>query len=392
MEKIILLKLGEIALKGLNRRSFEDKLMANIRHRLSRYGSFDIRSAQSTVYVRAVKGEEDAIDRAYEACRDIFGVVGLSLAASCVKDYQAIRETALDYLGDELASAATFKVEARRSDKRFPMNSPQIMEDLGGDILSRYHHLKVDVHNPELIVTVEVRDFAAYVHGNKVLGAGGMPVGTAGRGLLLLSGGIDSPVAGYMMAKRGMELRCIHFESPPYTSERARDKVLTLAGHMERYCGKLKVHVVPFTDVQLAIKENCPEDLFTLIMRRLMMECACRLAEKLDAAALVTGESLGQVASQTIGAISVTEKSADRPIFRLLIGMDKEEIVRIARKIDTFETSILPYEDCCTVFTPKHPRLRPHLEDLLAAEEKLDKEGLIQKALEGVTVFDPLYQ
>ncbi|MBE6998601.1 MAG: tRNA 4-thiouridine(8) synthase ThiI [Ruminococcaceae bacterium] len=391
MERIILLKLGEIALKGLNRRSFEEKLMSNIRRRISAFGNFNLRSAQSTIYIRCTAGEEDAIDRAFEACKDIFGIVSLSLAAECEKNYASIRETALAFLGNSLSFAQSFKVDAKRSDKRFPMNSPEIMRTLGGDILSKYPHLEVDVHNPEMTVTVEVRDFAAYVHGEKVPGAGGMPVGSAGRGTLLLSGGIDSPVAAWMMGKRGLEMIAVHFESPPYTSQRAREKVLTLAGKLTRYTGRMRVFVVPFTEAQLAIRDNCPEDLFTLIMRRMMMECACRLSEKYDSHAIITGESLGQVASQTLGALGVTEALATLPVLRPLIGMDKEEIVQISRKIDTYETSILPYEDCCTVFTPKHPRLRPRMADLEEAEAHLNKDALIEACLAGATEYEPLY-
>ena len=387
MNKIILLKVGEIALKGLNRATFEAQLMANIRRRLRKFGTFEIRSAQSTLYVRLTEGEEGAIDLAFEACKDIFGIVTLSLAAECEKTYESIRATALDFLGERLSEVETFKVDAKRSDKRFPMNSPEIMATLGGDILEKYHHLRVNVHEPELTVTVEVRDFAAYVHGERVPGAGGMPVGSAGKAMMLLSGGIDSPVAGYMMAKRGLELTAIHFESPPYTSEQAREKVLMLAGKLERFCGRLRVYVVPFTEAQLAIRDKCPEDLFTIIMRRMMMKCACLLAEKQEAKALITGESLGQVASQTLGAICVTDASADRPVFRPLIGMDKEEIIRIARKIDTFETSILPYEDCCTVFTPKHPRLRPRLDEVIAAEEALGADQYIAEAVNNVREY-----
>lgn len=387
MKKIILLKVGEIALKGLNRTTFEAQLMANIRRRLRKFGTFDIRCAQSTLYVNCTAGGEDAVDRAFEACRDIFGIVSLSLAAECEKTYEAIRATALAFLGERLAEVETFKVDAKRSDKRFPMNSPEIMATLGGDILGKYGHLRVDVHQPELTVTVEVRDFAAYVHGERVPGAGGMPVGSAGKAMMLLSGGIDSPVAGYMMAKRGLDLTAIHFESPPYTSDQAREKVLMLAGKLERFCGRLRVYVVPFTEAQLAIREKCPEDLFTIIMRRMMMKCACLVAEQNDCRALITGESLGQVASQTLGAICVTDTASDRPVFRPLIGMDKEEIIRIARRIDTFETSILPYEDCCTVFTPKHPRLRPRLDEVVAAEELLGADTWIEKAVAGTKEY-----
>ena len=380
MEKIILLKLGEIALKGLNRASFENRLMGNLRRRISPFGKFEIRSAQSTLYVRKLAGPDDAVDRAFEAAGDVFGVVARSMAAECEKNYGAIRETALSFLAERFTEAATFKVDARRSDKRFPMTTPEIMETLGGDILEKYPHLRVDVHHPELTCMVEVRDHAAYVHGDQLPGAGGMPVGSAGEALLLLSGGIDSPVAAYMMAKRGLALTAVHFESPPYTSERAREKVLALAKRLERFTGRLPVWVVPFTEAQLAIRDVCPEEYFTVVMRRLMMRVASLLAEREGLGALITGESLGQVASQTLHAIAVTDKSADRPVFRPLIGMDKEEIVQLSRRIDTYDLSILPYEDCCTVFTPRHPRLKPRLSEVLEWEEKLGAEALAEAA------------
>ena len=380
MEKIILLKLGEIALKGLNRASFENRLMGNLRRRISPFGKFEIRSAQSTLYVRKLAGPDDAVDRAFEAAGDVFGVVARSMAAECEKNYGAIRETALSFLAERFTEAATFKVDARRSDKRCPMTTPEIMETLGGDILEKYPHLRVDVHHPELTCMVEVRDHAAYVHGDQLPGAGGMPVGSAGEALLLLSGGIDSPVAAYMMAKRGLALTAVHFESPPYTSERAREKVLALAKRLERFTGRLPVWVVPFTEAQLAIRDVCPEEYFTVVMRRLMMRVASLLAEREGLGALITGESLGQVASQTLHAIAVTDKSADRPVFRPLIGMDKEEIVQLSRRIDTYDLSILPYEDCCTVFTPRHPRLKPRLSEVLEWEEKLGAEALAEAA------------
>ena len=380
MEKIILLKLGEIALKGLNRAIFENRLMGNLRRRISPFGKSEIRSAQSTLYVRKLAGPDDAVDRAFEAAGDVFGVVARSMAAECEKNYGAIRETALSFLAERFTESATFKVDARRSDKRFPMTTPEIMETLGGDILEKYPHLRVDVHHPELTCMVEVRDHAAYVHGDQLPGAGCMPVGSAGEALLLLSGGIDSPVAAYMMAKRGLALTAVHFESPPYTSERAREKVLALAKRLERFTGRLPVWVVPFTEAQLAIRDVCPEEYFTVVMRRLMMRVASLLAEREGLGALITGESLGQVASQTLHAIAVTDKSADRPVFRPLIGMDKEEIVQLSRRIDTYDLSILPYEDCCTVFTPRHPRLKPRLSEVLEWEEKLGAEALAEAA------------
>ncbi len=387
MERVILLKLGEIALKGLNRQTFENRLMGNLKRRISRFGKFEIRSAQSTLYVRKLRGPEEAVDQAFEAAGDVFGVVARSMAAECDKNYEAIRDTALAFLGERFSEVKSFKVDARRSDKRFPMTTPEIMETLGGDILEKYPALRVDVHHPELICMVEVRDHAAYVHGEQLPGAGGMPVGSAGEALLLLSGGIDSPVAAYMMAKRGLSLTAIHFESPPYTSERAREKVLDLAKKLERFTGRLPVYVIPFTEAQLAIRDTCPEEYFTIIMRRLMVRVSSMLAGEKKLGALVTGESLGQVASQTLGAIAVTEECADRPVFRPLIGMDKEEIVQISRKIDTYELSILPYEDCCTVFTPRHPRLKPRLSEVLEWEEKLGAEKLAEAAFRGAKLY-----
>ena len=387
MERVILLKLGEIALKGLNRQTFENRLMGNLKRRISRFGKFEIRSAQSTLYVRKLRGPEEAVDQAFEAAGDVFGVVARSMAAECDKNYEAIRDTALAFLGERFSEVKSFKVDARRSDKRFPMTTPEIMETLGGDILEKYPALRVDVHHPELICMVEVRDHAAYVHGEQLPGAGGMPVGSAGEALLLLSGGIDSPVAAYMMAKRGLSLTAIHFESPPYTSERAREKVLDLAKKLERFTGRLPVYVIPFTEAQLAIRDTCPEEYFTIIMRRLMVRVSSMLAGEKKLGALVTGESLGQVASQTLGAIAVTEECADRPVFRPLIGMDKEEIVQISRKIDTYELSILPYEDCCTVFTPRHPRLKPRLSEVLEWEKKLGAEKLAEAAFRGAKLY-----
>ena len=279
--------------------------------------------------------------------------------------------------------AKTFKVDAKRSDKSFPLKSPEICRELGGYILEHFPHLSVDVHNPDVNVVVEVRDYAAYVHGKQLPGAGGIPVGSGGRALLLLSGGIDSPVAGAMMAKRGLEVYAIHFASPPYTSERAKQKVITLAEKMTAYCGRMNLFVVPFTEIQERIKDDCPEELFTIIMRRYMMRIACRIARQQDCEALVTGESVGQVASQTIQAMACTDAVADMPVFRPVVGMDKEEIIKISHKIDTFETSILPYEDCCTVFTPKHPRTKPVLKFVEQAEQAMDMENLIDRAVKG---------
>ena len=382
MKEIILLKNGEIALKGLNRSVFEDKLISNARRRLEELGKFGFRKAQSTIFVEP-KDEDVDLDEAVDILQKVYGIIALTKAAVVEKDFEAIKETAITYLKDELMEAKTFKVDAKRSDKSFPLKSPEICRELGGYILEHFPHLSVDVHNPDVNVVVEVRDYAAYVHGKQLPGAGGIPVGSGGRALLLLSGGIDSPVAGAMMAKRGLEVYAIHFASPPYTSERAKQKVITLAEKMTAYCGRMNLFVVPFTEIQERIKDDCPEELFTIIMRRYMMRIACRIARQQDCEALVTGESVGQVASQTIQAMACTDAVADMPVFRPVVGMDKEEIIKISHKIDTFETSILPYEDCCTVFTPKHPRTKPVLKFVEQAEQAMDMENLIDRAVKG---------
>ena len=388
MKEIILLKDGEIVLKGLNRRTFEDVLKKNIKHALSPLGSFEIRSAQSIIYVKPLSDDID-LDEACLKISRVFGIVSYSRAAICEeKTLESIMATAPVYLEKELKAAKTFKVEARRSDKRFPYKSPEICAELGGVILDKFPHLSVDVHNPDLIVNVEVRDFGAYVHGAALRGAGGSPGGTSGNAAILISGGIDSPIAAYMMAKRGLKLTAIHFASPPYTSKRAEDKVVRLLRRVSRYAGKMTMYTVPFTKIQETIKNECPEELFTIIMRRLMMQISSRIAEDNNCTALITGESLGQVASQTIGALSCTDEAADLLVFRPLIGMDKQEIIDISYKIDTYDISIEPYEDCCTVFTPKHPRTRPVLKYVKEAQEKADFAPMIEEALANLKVTE----
>ena len=388
MKEIILLKDGEIVLKGLNRRTFEDVLKKNIKHALSPLGSFEIRSAQSIIYVKPLSDDID-LDEACLKISRVFGIVSYSRAAICEeKTLESIMATAPVYLEKELKAAKTFKVEARRSDKRFPYKSPEICAELGGVILDKFPHLSVDVHNPDLIVNVEVRDFGAYVHGAALRGAGGIPVGTSGNAAILISGGIDSPIAAYMMAKRGLKLTAIHFASPPYTSKRAEDKVVRLLRRVSRHAGKMTMYTVPFTKIQETIKNECPEELFTIIMRRLMMQISSRIAEDNNCTALITGESLGQVASQTIGALSCTDEAADLLVFRPLIGMDKQEIIDISYKIDTYDISIEPYEDCCTVFTPKHPRTRPVLKYVKEAQEKADFAPMIEEALANLKVTE----
>ncbi|MCI8525871.1 MAG: tRNA 4-thiouridine(8) synthase ThiI [Oscillospiraceae bacterium] len=381
MNEMFLLKLGEIVLKGLNRHAFENKLKSNIARRMRPYGSFDVHIAQSTVYVEP-NGPESDVDGAWEACHTIFGLASICRCRPCEKTADAIFAAVQDYLGDDLNAAESFKVESKRADKRFPMTSIQLSQEIGGRIHEAFPHLTVDVHHPAYTVYVEVREQAAYVHGPAEPGAGGLPTGMGGRAACLLSGGIDSPVAGYMIAKRGVELECVHFFSYPYTSELARDKVLELARLMTRYCGRMTVDIVGFTEIQEAIRDHCPEAYFTIIMRRFMMRIASRVAKDHGCQCLITGENLGQVASQTMEAMAVTGAAAELPVFHPLIGMDKEEIVSIARRIGTLETSILPYEDCCTVFTPKHPKTRPVLSEAEAAEAALDVEGLIARAIE----------
>ena len=383
MKEIFLLKLGEIVLKGANKRQFESKLRQNVRRRMKAYGNFDVYLMQSTLYVEPMDEECD-VDGAWEACHSIFGVVSLCRCRACEKNVDAIFEAVESYLGDDLDCAKSFKVESKRSDKRFPLNSIQLSQEIGGRLAEAHPDVEVDVRRPEYTVYCEVRDLAAYVHGPAEPGAGGLPTGVGGRAMCLLSGGIDSPVAAYMIAKRGVEIECVHFFSYPYTSQLAKDKVVELARLVTKYSGRMTLDVVPFTEIQEAIRDNCPEEFFTLIMRRFMMEISQRIAKQHGCGALITGENLGQVASQTMEAMAVTGAVVDIPVFMPLIGMDKEEIVTIARKIGTLETSILPYEDCCTVFTPKHPKTKPTLGQLLHAERNLDREGLIQRALEGV--------
>ena len=382
MHEIILCKLGEIVLKGLNRHSFEMKLMSNIRRRTQRYGKFKIYSRQSTIYVEPVEETCD-LNAAYDACKKVFGIIAIARAVPCAKEKEAIFATAKEYLGPALLAAKSFKVESKRSDKSFPMGSIQLSQWVGGALHDAFPHLTVDVHTPELTVYLEVREDAAYVHGPAEAAAGGLPIGMGGHAVSLLSGGIDSPVSSYMIAKRGVQLELLHFASPPYTSEQAREKVLQLAQELTVWCGRLTVHVVPFTEIQEEIRRKCPEDHFTLIMRRFMMRLGDRLAHELACKAIVTGESLGQVASQTIQALVVSDDVSTLPVLRPLIGMDKEEIVRVTRPVGTFDTSILPYEDCCTVFTPRHPKTKPDLEEVREYEAALDIDALCDKALAG---------
>ena len=381
MNDILLLKPGELVLKGQNRHFFEDRLRSNVARRLKSLGRFQITSVQSTVYVEPLEDGID-LDEAFRRCSQVFGIISLCRAAACEKDKDAILNTALRYLEPELRKARSFKVASKRSDKRFPMTSIQLSQYVGGGIGEAYPELPADMHDPELVVHVEVRETAAYVHAGGVPGAGGLPVGTCGRAVSLLSGGIDSPVSTYMIARRGVQIIPVHFFSFPYTSELAKEKVLKLARKLLPWCGRLTLEVIPFTHIQEEIRDKCPEEFFTLIMRRFMMRLAQSVAEANGCGALVTGENLGQVASQTMEALRCTEAPLDLPVLRPLIGFDKEQIIAIARQLDTFEISILPYEDCCTVFTPRHPRTKPKPEEVEAAEAVLDVEGLCREALE----------
>lgn len=390
MNEIFLMKLGEIILKGGNKRQFENRLRQNVRRRMKPYGNFNVYILQSTVYVEPEDDQAD-LDGAWEACHSIFGVVSLSRCRPCEKNLDAIYQAVESYLGEDLDMASSFKVESKRSDKQFPLTSIAISQEIGGRLAEAHPGCQVDVHHPAYTVYVEVRDYAAYVHGPAEPGAGGLPTGAGGRGMCLLSGGIDSPVAAYMMAKRGMEIEAVHFFSYPYTSQLAKDKVLELARLVTRYSGRMTVNVVSFTKIQEAIRDNCPEEYFTLIMRRFMMEIAQRIAKEDGCGCLITGENLGQVASQTMEAMTVTGAAVDIPVFMPLIGMDKEEIVTVARKIGTMETSILPYEDCCTVFTPRHPKTKPTLGQVLHAERSLDREALIRDALASVEKIKVAY-
>ncbi|MBE6798778.1 MAG: tRNA 4-thiouridine(8) synthase ThiI [Ruminococcaceae bacterium] len=382
MKEIILIKNGELALKGLNRSTFEDVLVKNLKYRLKKCGQFEIKKSQSTITVEPVSDDFD-FSSAIKSVSRVFGIAAFSRALAVEKDMDEIIKYGVDYLADALKGVKTFKVESKRSDKKFPLNSLEISAEFGGALLEKYHHLKVDVHNPEAVVVVEIRDKYAFIRCGQQKGAGGMPVGTGGRAEILISGGIDSPVAAWMIAKRGIQLSAVHFASPPYTSLRAEQKVIKLLSKVAAYSGPIALDIIPFTEIQEEIADKCKEEYFTLIMRRFMMKIAEKMAEREHALALITGESVGQVASQTLPALCVTDRVVTMPVLRPLIGMDKDEIIDISRKIDTFDISIEPYEDCCTVFTPKHPKTRPELAKVEEAESALDIDGLIERAIEG---------
>ncbi len=383
MKEIILVKDGELALKGLNRAVFEDKMINTVKRRLKNLGEIKVKKAQSTVYIEPLS-EDFPMDKALKELKYVFGIAAYSRAGVCEKDFKKIMEFAPVYLKSTMENVKTFKVETKRADKNFPYKSPEISMELGGVLLESFPHLRVDVHNPDVVITVEIRDSAAYIRGPQIKGAGGLPVGTAGRAQVLISGGIDSPVAAYTMAKRGLILNAVHFASPPYTSVRAEEKVKDLLKTVAKYSGTIKLAIVPFTEIQEEIGKCCKEDYFTLIMRRMMMRIACRISESDGCEALITGESLGQVASQTLQSLAATDSVCDRPVFRPLIGSDKEDIVKISKKIGAFDISILPYEDCCTVFTPKHPHTRPKPGQCEKEEARLDIEPLIERAINGI--------
>ena len=377
--EVILCKFGEVILKGANRQNFESGLVKELRRRASPYGNFKIYFKQSTIYVEPENSDCD-MEGMYSVAKKVFGIAAVNRAAVCEKNMDSIMECARAYLPAKLEGKRTFKVDAKRSDKKFPLKSPEISRDVGGVILSAVRGIKVDVKNPDVTVTVEVRDDHAYIRAGQEPGAGGLPLRSAGRGLLLLSGGIDSPVAGCMMAKRGLEIEALHFESFPYTSERAKEKVMKLAEEMCEYCAKIHVHVISLTHIQEELRDKCQEDYFTILLRIFMMRLAERCANDYKCGALITGESLGQVASQTLAAIGVTDSVVNIPVFRPCIGLDKNEIIIYARKYGTFDTSILPYEDCCTVFTPKHPKTQPKLEDVMRELSKVDVDALMEEA------------
>ena len=389
--EVILCKFGEVVLKGANRQNFESALVKELRRRASPYGTFKIYFKQSTVYVEP-QDEFCDMDGMYEAAKRVFGIVGVNRAAVCEKNMEDIIRVAREYLPEKLQGKRSFKVDAKRSDKKFPLKSPEISAEIGGVILSFGQRLKVDVHNPDVTVTVEVRDDNAFIRAGQEPGAGGLPIRSAGRGLLLLSGGIDSPVAGCMMAKRGMEIEALHFESFPYTSERAKEKVMTLAQEMCEFCSRIHVHVISLTHIQEEIRDNCDEDYFTILLRIFMMRLAERCAREYKCHALITGESLGQVASQTLAAISVTDSVVNMPVFRPCIGLDKTEIVKEARHYGTFDTAILPFEDCCTVFTPRHPKTQPKRDEVMRELEKLDVEALLDEAYATLTTETKIKQ
>lgn len=399
-EVVILARMGEIALKGLNRGKFEHQLIANLKYRLRELGNFYIFQSQSRLWIepKATAAEMEAgtlaaqfsddtelAKAALAAVTQVFGIVSASLVWKFAGGIDEITQQAKEFVKELLAAKnyKTFKVEAKRGDKRFPMTSPEICTELGGQLLEAFPDLAVDVNHPDFIVYVEIREHI-YIYTEKIYGHRGLPVGTAGKGMLLLSGGIDSPVAGYMMASRGLQLEAVYFHSYPYTSERAKEKVIDLAKIVSHFAGSMTLHVVDFTSIQLELYQNSPQDMLTITMRRIMLQIAEAIALERGCKALITGESLGQVASQTLEAIAMTNEVVKMPVFRPVIGIDKDDTITIARKIGTFETSILPYEDCCTVFVAKHPKTHPRPEHMVAAEKNLNIPDLVARGLASV--------
>lgn len=388
MDKIILLRCGEIMLKGLNRPFFENKLVENVKKSIKGLGAAKVRKSQGRIYVEPLD-DDFAFNKALKSISKVFGIVSVSPVWKVDSEFSIIKDSA-EIMVKELLEREyhkTFKVETKRGNKSFPLNSPQISSKLGEHLLQAVPELSVDVHNPDFTVYIEVRKHT-YIYSEIIPAYGGLPVGTNGKAMLLISGGIDSPVAGWMMAKRGVKLEATHFYSYPYTSERAKDKVIELTRLLTPFCSNIRLHVVPFTEIQLEINEKCPADEGTIIMRRFMMRIAEKIAINTGSQALITGESMGQVASQTIESLAVTNAAVELPVFRPLIGLDKNEVVKIAREINTYETSILPYEDCCTVFVAKHPKTRPNLQYIIKSEANLDVDTLIERAIETTEVID----
>jgi len=382
MEKVILVRYEESFLKRSNRNLFENRLIRNIRQRLESLGNIRVTCSQSRIYIEIPDEDFDLVE-AVERLKKVFGIASLSIVHKVPTDYEIIKTSAVSIVADLLSRYhyRTFKVESKRADKSFPLNSPQLSADLGAHILRNFPRLKVDVRNPDFVFYIEVRE-STYLYSEIIPAAKGLPTGTGGRATLLLSGGIDSPVAGWMIAKRGVEVDAVYFHSPPYTSERAREKVVRLSEILSEWTMGMRLYVVPFTEIQMAIHQKCPQEYLTIIMRRYMMKIAERIARNDGSLALITGEAIGQVASQTMESLLVTNSAVSLPVYRPLIGMDKNEVVSIARHIGTYDTSILPYEDCCTIFVARHPATRPSLEKTLDYESVLDEEQLIAKALE----------
>lgn len=392
MGNVILARMGEVTLKGLNRGNFETQLKHNLKWRLRGFGKLDIYQSQSRIWIEPKEEDNpnfadgEAAQDIMKAVTQVFGIVSVSFAVKFEGDFEVIRKEAVEYtrvLLQEHPEYKTFKVEARRGDKSFPMDSREISAEAGGDIIEAFPQLSAKMKDPDFILNIEVRDFN-YVYSGKIMAHRGLPVGTAGKGMLLLSGGIDSPVAGYMMASRGMPLECVYFHSHPYTSDQAKDKVIELARIVSGFSGTLKLHIVNFTEIQLDMVKNSPQDMITITMRRVMLQIAERLAQQNNCKCLITGESLGQVASQTLEAINVTNEVVKMPILRPLIGLDKQDTCDISRRIGAFETSILPYEDCCTIFVAKHPKTHPTKDDVINAEKNINIPNMIELGLKDV--------